>query len=77
MKEPMDEGMKKLIAVGASIAGHCQPCLLYHVSKAKELGIDAELIRAAMEVGHMVENGSMAAMRDFAKGVLSAPGQES
>jgi hypothetical protein len=50
---------------------------MYHVSKAKELGIDAELIRAAMDVGHMVENGSMAAMRDFAKGVLSAPGQES
>ena len=71
----MDEQMKELIAIGA----HCQPCLTYHVSKAKELGIDADRIRAAMDVAHMVEKGSMAAMREFAKGVLDvqAPGAKS
>jgi AhpD family alkylhydroperoxidase len=75
----MDEQMKELIAIGASIGAHCQPCLTYHVSKAKELGIDADQIRAAMDVGHMVEKGSMAAMREFSKGVLDvqAPGTKS
>ncbi len=32
----MKEQIKELIAVGASIAGHCQPCLAYHVTKARE-----------------------------------------
>lgn len=66
----MDEKTKELIAIGASIGAHCQPCLTYHVNRAKELGVDAESIRAAIDVGHMVEKGSMAAMREFAKGVL-------
>ena len=63
----MDEQTKELIAIGASISAHCQPCLLYHVDKAKSLGIDAGRIRAAIEVGQMVEKGSMAAMREFAR----------
>lgn len=73
MKEEMNERMKELIAIGASIGAHCQPCLTYHVGNAKELGIDADLIRATMDVGHMVEKGAMTAMREFAKGVLDAP----
>lgn len=66
----MDEKTKELIAIGASIGAHCQPCLTYHVTRAKELGIDVTLINEAMEVGHLVEKGSVAAMREFAKGVL-------
>ena len=73
MKKEMDERTKELIAIGASIGAHCQPCLTYHIGKAKELGIDADLIRATMDVGHMVEKGAMTAMREFAKGVLDSP----
>jgi len=73
MKEEMDERTKELIAIGASIGAHCQPCLTYHVGKAKELGIDADLIRATMDVGHMVEKGAMTAMREFAKCALGTP----
>ncbi len=36
----MDEKMKELIAVGASVGAHCQPCLTYHAGKAKEMGIE-------------------------------------
>lgn len=71
MKAEMDDLTKELVAIGASIGAHCQPCLTYHVGKARELGIDADLIRAAVEVGNMVEKGSMAAMREFAKGALA------
>ena len=69
----MDEKMKELVAVGASVGAHCQPCLSYHVAKAKELGIQDEEIRAAIAVGHMVEKGAMSAMRQFAGEVFDAP----
>ncbi len=70
----MDERTKELIAIGASVGAHCQPCLTYHVEKARELGIDDESIRAAIETGHMVEKGAMSAMRKFSAKILeSAP----
>jgi hypothetical protein len=40
------------------------------------MGMADDMIRAAMEVGHMVEKGSMVAMRNFAKGVLETPARE-
>ncbi len=73
MSAEMDEQTKELIAIGASIGAHCQPCLTYHVGKAKTLGIDAGLITAAAHVGHMVEKGAMAAMREFSKCALDTP----
>lgn len=66
----LDARGTELVAIGASVAGHCQPCLAYHVTKAKELGIADELIRAAISVGQMVEKGAMSAMREFVKGVV-------
>jgi AhpD family alkylhydroperoxidase len=66
----MDERTKELIAIGASVGAHCQPCLTYHVEKARELGIDDEEIRAAIETGHMVEKGAMSAMRKFSAIIL-------
>lgn len=66
----MDEKTKELIAIGASVGAHCQPCLTWHVEKARELGIDEEMIRAAIETGHMVEKGAMSAMRKFSAEVL-------
>ena len=73
----MDEKVKELIAVGASVGAHCQPCLTYHVAKAKELGVEENDIRNAIAIGQMVEKGAMAAMREFAAGVLGGPAQAS
>ena len=67
----MDERTTELIAIGASVGAHCQSCLTWHVKKARALGIDDETIRAAIETGHMVEKGAMAAMRKFTDDVLS------
>lgn len=61
----MNASMKELIAIGASVSAHCQPCLEYHIGKATELGIDKEEIRQAIEIGHMVEKGAMSAMKKF------------
>lgn len=67
----MDEQTKELIAIGASVGAHCQPCLTWHVEKAREMGIDDETIRAAIETGHMVEKGAMSAMRKFSADILA------
>jgi len=69
----LDEKTKELIAIGAAVAGHCQPCLTYHVARAKELGVVTGEIREAIGVGHMVEKGAMAAMRDFSKRTMGEP----
>ena len=73
----MDNKTMELIAIGASITAHCQPCLTYHIGKARELGIDEQDIREAVAVGHKVEKGSMSAMRDFTGAFLDSPRQDS
>jgi AhpD family alkylhydroperoxidase len=72
----MDNRTMELTAIGASVTAHCQPCLTYHVGKAREMGIDEQEIREAIAVGHKVEKGSMSAMRDFAQRVLDSPTQD-
>ena len=69
----MDEKTKELIAVGVSAGVHCQPCLDFHVNKARELGIAAEMIAEAIEVGFMVEKGALAAMKKYVDQVMSTP----
>ncbi len=60
----------ELIAIGTSVGVHCQPCLKFHVAKAKKMGISDDEIREAIAVGHMVEKGASSAMREFSNGVL-------
>lgn len=75
----MDEKTKELIAVGASVAAHCQPCLRYHVDQALGLGIDRDEIEAAIAVGKTVQKGGLTAMRKYAEELLArlpAAGQD-
>ncbi|OHB66736.1 MAG: hypothetical protein A2Y76_00855 [Planctomycetes bacterium RBG_13_60_9] len=68
-------GIKELIAIGASVTAHCQPCLAYHVGKAREIGVGEQEIREAITVGQKVEKGSMSATRDFTGELLELPTQ--
>ena len=47
---PLDEKSKELIALGASLAGNCFPCLRYHYKKCRELGIAVDDMRDALEM---------------------------
>ena len=67
----MDEKMIELIAIGASVAGHCQPCLSYHVDKARDLGIEDAQIEEAINVGKMIEKGAMSAVNAFARDLMT------
>ena len=68
----LDTRIKELIAVGASVTANCQPCLQYHVSKARESGADDEEIAIAIAVAKAVRKGAAAKMDDFATGVGAA-----
>jgi len=54
----IDIKVKELIAIGASVSANCQPCVKYHVGKAREMKIDETEIQQAVEVGQMVREGA-------------------
>lgn len=62
----LDQQTEELIAVGAAIALNCQPCLEYHVAKAREYGLGNEHILAAIDVAKQVRRGASAKMDRFA-----------
>ncbi|HLZ35093.1 MAG TPA: carboxymuconolactone decarboxylase family protein [Nitrospira sp.] len=61
----LDNRIKELIAVGASITANCQPCLQYHTSEAQKSGADEDDILEAIEVGKMVRRGAAGKMDKF------------
>ena len=60
----MDERMKELVAMGASAAANCHPCMDHHLAKCDELGINREEVIAAVKVGLMVNRGAEKAIRN-------------
>ena len=59
--------MKELVAMGASAAANCHPCMDYHLAKCDELEIDRNEIVAAVKVGLMVNHGAEKAIRKKAR----------
>jgi len=57
-----DARLTELIALGAATAANCAACLEHHVSKAQEIGLPAEEIEAALEVGRRVRQGAAGAL---------------
>jgi AhpD family alkylhydroperoxidase len=66
----MDDKMRELVAVGASVAANCYPCLKFHLSKCKDLEIAREDLQAAAEVGMMVNRGAASNTRKFSAELL-------
>ena len=54
----LDERMTALIAVGASVAANCGPCLDHHAGKARAAGAGADEIAQAIEVGKGARAGA-------------------
>ena len=74
----MDDRMKELIAVGASVSANCQPCLRYHAGKAEKAGAAREEISEAIGVGKMVAKGAMSKMNKYAEAIFEeTPPEES
>jgi AhpD family alkylhydroperoxidase len=55
-----------LIAVGASVAANCQPCLESNVRTSLECGADAQQIAEAIAIGKKVRQGAASKFDHFA-----------
>lgn len=68
----LDDRIKELIAVGASVSANCQSCLEYHVGKALETGVDTQEITEAVQVGKMVRKGAASKIDQLASSLIHA-----
>jgi len=66
----LDTKAEELVAIGASLAANCRPCLKYHTRKALENGASNEEITEAIEVGKRVRTGAESKMDQFASSLL-------
>lgn len=65
-----DERIAELVAIGAAIAGNCEPCLEYHCGKAQELGIAHEDMIQAVNVALRVKEQPAKTMVQLAQRLL-------
>jgi AhpD family alkylhydroperoxidase len=68
----LDRQIIRLIAVGASIAANCQPCLQTNITEALKEGTDEQEIAEAIEVGKKVRQGAASKMDKFVSTPLTA-----
>jgi AhpD family alkylhydroperoxidase len=74
----LDIKAEELIAIGASLAANCGPCLKYHTRKARENGASNEEITRAIEVGKRVRTGAASNVDRFASSLIEeAPSNSS
>jgi AhpD family alkylhydroperoxidase len=62
----MEDKIKLLIAVGASVTANCQPCLKTAVTEAQSAGLDKKEIFEAIQIGRVVRKGAFGKMDKLA-----------
>lgn len=62
----MEDKIKLLIAVGASVTANCQPCLKTAVTQAQGAGVERKEILEAIAIGRVVRKGAFGKMDKFA-----------
>ncbi len=50
----MDEQIRELVAMWASAAANCRPCIDHHLATCEELGTDREELIATVKIGLML-----------------------
>jgi AhpD family alkylhydroperoxidase len=58
---------RELVAIGASLASHCVPCIAYHVAKAKKLGLTEAQIDEAVALADKVRQVPARAVLEAAR----------
>jgi len=51
----LDTKTKEMVAIAASIAGNCIPCLRYHFKEAMKAGCTKQEIQEVIEIANMVK----------------------
>ncbi len=62
----MEDKIKLLIAIGASVTANCQPCLKTAVTQAQLAEVDKKEILEAIAIGRVVRRGAFGKMDKFA-----------
>jgi AhpD family alkylhydroperoxidase len=65
--EPMT---KELVAIAASVAARCQPCLEHHLRKARELGAAESDIKEAISLADRIGQVGGQRMLEYVDGRL-------
>jgi len=65
-----------LIGLGAAVAANCAPCFNQYYSKALELKITMEDIKAAVEIGGQMKTGGNLAMINRIKEIMGERNQD-
>jgi AhpD family alkylhydroperoxidase len=61
----MEDKIKLLIAVGASVTANCQACLKTAAAQAQSVGVDKKEIFEAIAIGRVVRKGAFGKMDKF------------
>ena len=69
----LDNQTLALIAIGASMAANCQPCLEHNVGMARQCGANHQQIAEAMDVGRRVRQGAASKMDKFSISINLGP----
>ena len=56
----------ELVAIGASLASNCIPCVIYHIGMARKSGLTEAQIEAAVEIADKVRQTPARAVLDAA-----------
>nr|WP_320148210.1 carboxymuconolactone decarboxylase family protein [uncultured Anaeromusa sp.] len=73
----ISEQVRSLISIGVSVGVNCQPCLQYHIAKAKEVGIEENDILEAIATGKAVRKGAAYKMDQYIQGLVEEPSDAS
>lgn len=68
----MNDSTRILIALGASAAANCRPCVDHHLDRARTAELPEGDIRVALEVGANVAKGAQAKTLDYVRGLVNA-----
>jgi hypothetical protein len=69
----LEDKIKLLIAVGASVTANCQPSLKTAVTQAQSVGVDKKEIIEAIAIGRVVRRGAFGKMDKFASSLAGKP----
>lgn len=65
---------RELVAIGASVASNCIPCVTYHIAKAKKLGLSDEQVTEAIDLADKVRQVPARAVLDAVRQDIPATG---
>jgi AhpD family alkylhydroperoxidase len=66
----LEDKVKLLIAVGASVTANCQPCLKTAITEAQKAGVEKKEIVEAIAIGRVVRRGAFGKMDKFASSLV-------